>query len=154
VAENLVIESPEFDEIEHEAGSSTRNAVYLLWAALNNEIAVRRRTVRDAKEVDEGKLLSLAPTAQQDNLDTQRSTIVLFTGASNFSLTGIRNGIEGQRLVLFNVGTATITLEEAHASSDVSNRLALDTGADKTLGQNAAITLLYLNSKWREANWL
>lgn len=154
MADNLVIESLDFDEIEDEAGSTTRNAVYLLWLALNNEIALRRKTVKDAKDVDEGKVFSIAPTARVDNLDTERSTVVQFTGTTNFSLTGIRNGVEGQRLVLFNNNTATITLEQDDANSFAENRMLFDTGADKTLAQNAATMLIYLASRWREANWL
>lgn len=154
MSDNLVIESPDFDEIDSETGYATRNAVNLLWLALNNEILLRRKTVRDAKEVDEGKVFVIGPTATTNNLDIERSSTVKFNGTTNFSLTGIRNGIEGQRVVLFNINTASITLEHNDAGSDASNRIILDTGADKTLGQNAAIMLIYLDSRWREANWL
>ena len=42
MAENLVIESPDFDEIRKESGTSTEDAIRLLWFALNGEIKQRR----------------------------------------------------------------------------------------------------------------
>ena len=154
MSDNLVIESPDFDEIHKRAGYATRDAINLLWLSLNNEIKLRRLGVRDAKNVDEGKIFFTAPTATTNNLDTERSSTVLFTGTTNFSLTGIRNGIEGQRLLLFNVNTAAITLEQNHASSDEINRMLFGSGADMSLTQDTALMLIYLNSRWREANWL
>ena len=154
MASNLTIESLDFDQIEHDAKSATRNGLYLIWLALNNEIKLRRQLIKDTKDTDEGKIFSTSPTAQVDNLDVERSATVLFEGTTNFTLTGIRNGVEGQRLILFNNNTATITLGHDNAGSDAANRMLLDTGANKTLAQNAAIMLLYLASRWREANWL
>lgn len=42
MAGNLVIESPDFDEIRKESGASTEDAIKLLWYALNNEIKLRQ----------------------------------------------------------------------------------------------------------------
>lgn len=43
MAVNLVIESPDFDEIRAETGASTEDAIKLLWYALNNEIKLRQK---------------------------------------------------------------------------------------------------------------
>ena len=43
MAENLVIESPDFDEIRKETGTATEDAIRLLWFALNNEIKLRQK---------------------------------------------------------------------------------------------------------------
>lgn len=42
MADNLVIESPDFDQIREEAGYGTEDAVRLLWYTLNQEISDRR----------------------------------------------------------------------------------------------------------------
>jgi hypothetical protein len=153
VAENLSIESPDFEAIRKEAGITTSDAVQLLWEVLNYEIAQRRKTVRDAKEVDEGKVSVYAQTANTDNYDDQRASIIEFTGSASINFTGIRNGIEGRRITLHNIGTGTITLKH-NTTSDSANRLFNDTGADKSLTQNSSIVYLYLNGSWKELNLL
>lgn len=42
MANNLVIESPDFDQIRDETGHGTEDAIRLLWYTLNQEIADRR----------------------------------------------------------------------------------------------------------------
>jgi hypothetical protein len=149
MSENLSISSPDFDLIEKEAGVATRNAVNTLWFSLNQEISLRRKTVRDAKQTLEVKASNAAPTTNQDNFDTDRSTIYYFTGSTNFNLTGIRNGVEGAIIVLHNIGTATITIKH-NVTSDASNRLLTSTSADKSLTTNQSIMFMYLNTRWRE----
>jgi hypothetical protein len=43
MADNLVIESPDFDQIRKETGTSTEDAIRLLWFALNNEVKLRQK---------------------------------------------------------------------------------------------------------------
>lgn len=150
MSDNLVIESPDFDAIEKKAGYATRNAVTLLWEVLNQEIKLRRQTVRDAKQTFETKITSAAPTVQQDNFDTDRSTIYYFTGAGAWTLTGLRNGVEGAMKFLHNTGAGTVTIANNSASSDLSNRLLTSTGANKSLTTDLSILFLYINSRWRE----
>lgn len=149
MSENLVIESPDFPEIEKKAGGATRDAVNLLWSVLNQEILLRRKTVRDAKNTLEVKISNAAPVANQDNFDSDRSSIYYFTGSTNFNLTGLRNGVEGSIVFLHNIGTATITLVH-NATSDAANRLLLSTAANKSLTTNTSTLFLYINSRWRE----
>ena len=154
MSENLVITSPDFDEIEKKAGAATRDAVNLLWSVLNKEISLRRQTVRDAKQTLEVKTLNAAPTSQQDNFNTDRATIYYFTGSTNFNFTGIRNGIEGALVLLHNIGTATITIKNASGSSDAANQILTVTGADKSLTTSKSILLAYINSRWREQSFI
>ena len=153
MADNLVIESPDFDKIRKEAGYATEDAVKLLWYALNNESSLRRQGVRNASEVLEGKVKSAAPSANQDNYDDERCLVLLFTGSTSFNLTGIRNGIEGRVIFIHNIGTGTVTLKH-NTTSDTANRLNLDTGADKSLVTNSSIIFLYVNGVWKELNLL
>src|SRR5262252_3791699 len=96
VAENLTVESPEFDRIKKESGPATRDAVQLLWFVANNESAERRRGVRAAQEEDIAKTLAGVPTADLHNFDTQGSPVIVFTGTANVTMTGISNGVQGQ----------------------------------------------------------
>ena len=153
MAENLSIASPDLDEIRKEAGVATENAVNLLWRVLNQEIRDRRRSVRVVSETDQGKVFISGATTNQDNFDVKDAAFVQFTGGSAFNLTGVRNGSNGQRLTIHNLGAGTITLVH-NATSDVANRLHLDTSANKSLVQSASIVFLYLNGGWREMNLL
>lgn len=150
MSENLVIESPDFDEIEKKAGRATRDAVTLLWTVMNEEIRTRRKAVRTSKETLEVRILTSAPGSQQDNFDTDRATIWYFTGSTNFTLTGIRNGSEGNIKFFHNTGTATITIANNSGSSDATNRLLTSTAANKSLTQDQSIAFMYINSRWRE----
>lgn len=150
MAEQLVIESPQFDEIEKKAGRATRDAVNLLWSVLNQEITTRRQTIRDAKQTLEVKALNSSPAAQQDNFDTDRATIYYFNSAGGWNLTGIRNGVEGAIKILHNIGAGTVTIKHNSGSSDSGNVILTVTGADKSLTTSKSVILAYLNGKWRE----
>jgi hypothetical protein len=153
MADNLVIESPDFDRIRDEAGPATEDAIRLLWYVTNEEIRRRRQTVRDTKECDEVKVHSVSLAANTDNLDIQRATILHLTGGSPFNLTGLSNGLTGRRVVIHNTGAGTITIVH-NATSDAANRFHTDTAANKTLATGQSITFLYLNGAWREMNLL
>jgi len=150
VGEQLSIEAPEFDLIKKEAGPSTRDGMQLLWAVANEEARQRRRGVRLAQEVSKPKVLSLAPTVNQDNLDWDASGIVLFTGTTSVNLTGLRNGESGVTVVLHNLGTGTITLKHESASSETANRLDTNADTDVTLSTGKTVILRYLSGRWRQ----
>lgn len=154
MADNLVIESPDFERIKKESGFATSDAMRLLWFALNNEIAERRTTTRDAKDVDEGRVKSDAPTTQQNDYDSGRVTTVYFTGASAWTLTGLRNGLEGRRIELHNIGAGNVTLANNSASSQTTNRLLMSTGANKILVTDTSTIFTYLSGRWRELKLL
>jgi hypothetical protein len=150
MAENLSIESPDFDRIKKESGPSTRDAVQLLWFVANGEGAERRRGVRAAQEEDLKKTKSDAPTTDQHNYDTEGSPIIVFVGSTSFNLTGIRNGLQGMGRTIHNLGTGTITLKHESALSDATNRLDTNLDADVPIPTGQCARLRYLNSRWRQ----
>lgn len=152
MAENLSVESPDFDKIRKEAGLETESAIKLLWFVLNQEIRDRRIGVRQAQEQRVGKVLQSAPTTQQNNFDAKGAWVVEFTGSTNFTLTGIRNGVPGRFLVLHNTGSATITVADDSASSDAANRIISNDSANISLAANETLLLQYLSSRWREVS--
>lgn len=151
MAENLSVESPDFDKIRKESGTATSDAIRLLWYVTNNEIADRRRGVREAQEKREGKVLSAAPASAQDNFDAQGAFLVVFTGSTAFNLTGIRNGLDGRCLLIHVTGTGTVTVKNESASSDAANRIDSQSGADLSVTTGKTLILNYYASRWREA---
>ncbi len=149
MSDNLVVESPDFDRIRKEAGYATEDAARLLWFVLNDEIKLRRQTVRDAKETDEGKVLYSSATTAQNDFDTVRAQAVVFTGASAFNLTGFSNGIDGRRIVIHVLGSGTVTLKH-NTTSATGNRFSLITGTDTPLVQGASATVEYISGAWRQ----
>lgn len=150
MAENLTIESPAFDEIQKEAGRVTRDAIQLLWYVANNEAAERRRGVRKAQEQSIRKVKSDAPSAQQDNYDAEGAGILLFTGADAFDLTGIRNGVTGETIVLHSLGAGVVTIKHADTDSDDVNRFDTAADADVTIATGETVIVRYLDSRWRQ----
>ena|SRR3990167_4695554 len=152
MAENLSIEAPDFQQIEKESGIGTRDAVKLLWSAMNFESGRRRTEVRIAKERMAPKVVSDAPGAQQDNYDLQGASVLLLTGATGRTFTGFRAPSTNDSHVLFIhvTGAGTIVIANASASSDAENRCRLQSGADTSIATDRSMILVYLNSLWRE----
>ena len=149
---NLTIESPDFDRIRKDAGRATEDAVRLLWFALLDENATRRTSVKLARDRLEGKLLSSAPTAQQNNFDTEGALVVLFTGSTAFNLTGLRNGKDGRVVFIHVTGTGTVTMVDSSASSDAANRIITNNGANKAVATAESFLFLYAASRWRQVS--
>lgn len=151
MANNLTIESPNFEKITKEAGQFTSDAINLLWAALNDTRKTMRTGIRQAQEVVQPKVKSLAPSASVDNLDLEGASIVSFTGADSVNFTGMRAPETGaSRIVFVQVnGAGTITAKH-NVTSESANRLSNASGADVSLATGAGIIYVYLNSLWRE----
>jgi len=154
VSTNLQIAAPDFDLIEHGDLHALADAIRLLWYVQNNEISVRTQTVNRAQNRVSPKVLVSAPTTAQHNFDAGDTGTLLFTGSTAFSLTGIRNGVEGRRLKIHNLGSGTITLEYEHGSSDAGNRFDTVTGANKTVAIGQTADLEHLSGRWRLASFI
>lgn len=150
MSEQLTIEAPDFPRIKKESGTATRDAIQLLWFVANNEGRERRLGVRAAQESSRRKVKSDAPTAGQNNYNAESSGIVVFTGSTSFNLTGLRNGVQGDKVEVHNLGTGTVTLKHESASSDASNRLDTAADADVSITTGKTAILRYLNSRWRQ----
>lgn len=148
---NLTIEAPNFDRITKEAGQFTSDAINLLWSALNDTRASERRDFRQATEKLEPKTLTVIAAASVDNLDTQGSSIVYFTGTTAQNFTGARAPETGHSRLLFvqNSGTGTITVKNS-LTSEAANQFVLSTGADYSMTTGKGIIFHYNGSKWRE----
>lgn len=151
VRTNLTIESPNTEKITKEAGQFTADAVGVLWAALNDTRASQRRGERLAREMVAPKVISLAPGASVDDLDTQGASVIYFTGSTAVNLTGFRAPETGQTRVLFIYigGTGTITVKN-QLTSEAANRIQTSTNADVARTQYQGLVLVYLGSRWCE----
>lgn len=150
MAENLSIESPDFRAIRKGDDHATEDAVRLLWFVLNDEMATRRKGVRKATERETPKILSSAPGAGSNNFDLQDAAILLFTGSTAVTITGLRAREEGDRIVIHVIGTGTITFSHDSASSDATNRMLFQAAANKAVATNRTLVLHYLNARFRE----
>lgn len=150
MATNLSVESPDFDYIRHETGLVTSNAIKLLWEVINAELATRRKGVARASNYLQGTITSDVSTAQEDNLDAKNSLIWWYNTASSFSVTGIRNGVEGRIIFFHNVGTGTITFVNNSGSSDTTNRILTQSAGNVARATGKSFILMYINARWRE----
>ena len=151
MAENLSIESPDFDRIKKGNPKAIEDAVRLLWLVLNEEMKQRRSGIRRTAERMNLKVVTFAPSANQNNVDTEGAGLVVFTGSSAVNVTGYRApSVDGAVLVVHVTGSATITHQDQHASSDATNRMVFQAGADKAVATNKSLILMYQNTRWRE----
>ena len=152
MATNLQIEAPNFDRIRKGDHHATEDAVRLLWLVQNNEISMRQQTVQQATNQWSPKVLASAPGSQQDNFDARDTVWLVFLSAAPFTLTGIRNGVEGRTLLIENLGAGAVTLAFESAASDVANRFYTRLGTDHVLQTGQTALVGYLNQRWRVAS--
>lgn len=91
-------------------------------------------------------------TAQQDDYappSFSTASVVRVSSNAARSITGLAGGAEGRVVLIFNVGSFTITLEDEHSSSTAANRFALN--ADLSLTADTGALLYYdaTSSRWR-----
>ena len=154
MAINLTIESPDFNRIRRGDAHATEDAIRLLWFVANEEARLRRSTDRQVADRLSPKVLSLAPSADQDNVDTQGAGFIAYTGASAVNVTGYRApSFAVDVLFLLVTGAGTITHQHQNASSDAGNRMVFQSAGDLGVATNQAIMLTYYDSRWREMKW-
>lgn len=151
MATNLVIEAPDFDRVRRGDARATEDAVRLLWYALNTLSARETTDITTAINILSPLVQSDGTTSNQDNYDGGQGSVLLFTGAVNFNLTGIRNGVSGRCFLIVNLGAGTITVKH-DTTSDTLNKIEMAASADKALATNKCMWLVYLNSRWREVS--
>ncbi len=150
MAENLSVEAPDFDLVRKETGRATEDALRTLWFAINGEMSIRRQNAKRDNDRLQGKILTSAVSANQDNFDTQGALIVIFTDAGAFNITGIRNPTEGRVIYLTNLGAGTKTIKHASANSDAPNRFRTFALGDLGIATDKTVIVEYANSLWRE----
>jgi len=152
VATNLQIEAPNFDRIRKGDHHATEDAVRLLWLVTNNEISMRQQTVQKATDQWSPKVLASAPSGSQDNFDARDAVWLVFLSGAPFTVTGIRNGVEGRTLLIENLGAGAVTLAFESAASDAPNRFYTRLGTDHVLRTGETALVGYLNQRWRVAS--
>ncbi len=150
----LTIEQPNFPRIKRETGPETEAAMTLLYEVANDEAASRRTGVRTAIERWEKKGVILSPSVGQNDLDTQFATVLRYDGSTSVNLTGLQARPDFTIIILFVVGSGTITLKNASASSIERNRIITSAGGDVAITTNRSVMLMYTNLRWREQKWM
>lgn len=154
MAENLSIESPDFDRIRNGDPRATEDAIRLLWFVANNNERLRRAGDRRNRERLNLKVLPLAPTGNLNNVDTEGAGLVVYTGADARTITGYRApSDDGACLLILVTGAGTITHSHQSGSSDTPNRMVFTDAADEAVTTNRALFLAYQNARWREMKW-
>lgn len=151
MASNLVVQSPDFDNIRKGKGDAVEGGIKLVWYAVNELSRTSTVTAQTNKDNLSPLVLSAGPTTTQSNYDSKGATILLFTGGSAFDFTGIRNPVSGQIKILVNLGAGTMTVKH-EVTSDTVNRIDMAASADMAVATNKVMILVYLNSRWREVS--
>lgn len=151
MAENLSIESPDFDRIKKGDNHATEDAIRLLWFVLNDEMKKRRTGDRRIEQRLSPKLVTFAPSGNINNVDLDGAGLVVYTGASSVDVTGYRApGEDGDIIFVLVTGAGTITHKSQSASSDSFNRFVFQGAADVAVTTNKALVFIYSNARWRE----
>ena len=154
MAENLTIESPDFDRIRDGDNHAIENAVRLLWFVANNAEKQRRTGDRRIAARVSPKILSKAPAGNENNVDTEDAGLIIYTGAGAVNITGYRApSMDGAVLFILVTGAGTITHMHQDANSDAGNRMIFQAAADEAVATNTALMLTYVAARWREMKW-
>lgn len=152
--ENRVIEPPDIDRISRGDFRATADAIQLLWEVADQEARDRRSGVRQAIERLEPKALVASPAAAQHNYDTKGATILRFDGATSFDLTGLIARANNTIVIVWTLGTGTVTIKNNNAGSEERNRILTPAGGDLAVATNRLVLLAYLNTRWRASGLL
>lgn len=154
MAENLSIESPDFDRIRDGNFRAIEDGIRLLWFVANN--AERQRRIQDRKisERLSNKVLIMTATTNQDNVDTQGAGLIVYTGGSAIDVSGYRApSVDGAMLIVLVSGAGTISHLHQSGNSDAGNRLLNNPANTVSAATNEAIIYVYRDSRWRQLVW-
>ena len=95
-------------------------------------------------------------TGDQNNFSTRNSEsqligVLRLDTDTTRTITGLKDGEKNRFLYIFNVGSNSLVLAHQSGSSDATNRIISNTGADLTVATNTAAHLYYdsTTSRWR-----
>jgi hypothetical protein len=90
-------------------------------------------------------------TANTDDWAVNTNSFVRYTADGEYDLTGIVAGLDGQRLVLVNIGANKVTIKDQDGSSVAANRFLTNTGGDLELTQDEVAEMIYdaQTARWR-----
>jgi len=99
--------------------------------------------------------VTVSTTGTINNLDFSNANVIRMTNASAATITGLKAGTDGQRVIIFALGTGDVDCANASASSSVGNRFSLDaTSSSRLRAGLSRIELEYdtTSGVWREVN--
>jgi len=78
-------------------------------------------------------------------------TIFRMSSSANMNVSGFANGWNGRMIVVVNVGSNSIALQNQSTSSSAANRIITSSGNSIAMQTNEAISLIYdgVSSRWR-----
>ncbi len=153
MANNQTVSPPDFDRIRRGNFIEIADGMKTLWSVANTEARDRRLGVRAAIERIEPKYLVSEPAANQNNFNTDLSTILRFDGTVAVNVTGLQARVEGAIVIVMVIGSATITFKHNDGASEARNRILTFSGGDLAVVTNKSAMFAYLNTRWRELKW-
>ena len=151
---NLSIESPDFDRIRKGDFHSIEDAIRLLWYVANEEARLRRSADRRIEDRLSPRVLSRAPSGNENNVDLEGAGLIVYTGSSSVNITGYRApSRDGDVILILVTGSGTITHMDQDGDSDAGSRMVFQAAADEAVATNTALMLSYYDSRWREMKW-
>jgi len=95
-------------------------------------------------------------TADQDDYVIGNYDVLRLSSDAERTITGLKGGVKGRALQIFNIGSYAITLVDKSASSDAENRFEFATGVNNVILDGSSIKLYYdsTQSRWIEGTQL
>lgn len=92
-------------------------------------------------------------TGNQDDFNFSNADVLYCNNASALTLRGLVAGVDGQKLLIVVLGSASVTLKHQNTNSSANNRMILTDAFDIVIGSPGQIQLVYdgANSRWRSA---
>lgn len=89
-------------------------------------------------------------TGDQDNYTIGNYDLLRLSSSQAVTITGLKGGIKGRFLRIFNVGDYPITLSYQDASSNIENRFKFSNGQDAPIPPSSNITVYYdrIEERW------
>jgi len=96
--------------------------------------------------------VSFSSVGELNNKNLGAGSYFRYTGGDIASLTGIAGGTDGRYINITNASNYDLTIRNNSASSTVSNRIIIETGADAIIPSNSSVQFQYDAgiSSWRE----
>jgi hypothetical protein len=91
-------------------------------------------------------------TGNQNDYSVGMAGVARISSDAARNITGFTQGVDGNSLMLVNVGSFAITIQHQNAGSVATNRVILLSGADTAIAANGVMWLLYdqTTGRWRQ----
>lgn len=153
---NRTIESLDLDAIRRGDKNATADAISFLRDVLDDEQRQRRKGDRANANRAEWLVLAISPASALNNYDVEDAGAIRFEGSTSVNATGLLapSGGAARLVLLYVLGTGTITLKHEHADSEAPNRIVTQAAGDVAIATGRAVALHYHSTRWRELKWM